>query len=88
MSTRSTAIAAGLAAYIALVLVLYSLHRLAFGSGGGPYPLWYSVGELLLNSLMAVVPGLVVGWLRQEHRVRSCNVALFPPKNTGSGLAM
>jgi hypothetical protein len=69
MSKRATAITAGLALYIALVLAFYGLHRLAFGAGGGPYPIWYSVGELIFNAAKAVAPGLLVGWLCRMRAV-------------------
>ena len=70
MSTRATAITVGLALYIALVLVFYGLHRFAFGGDGGPYPLWYSVGELVFNAAKAVVPGLAIGWLYRTRALR------------------
>jgi hypothetical protein len=70
MSTRVTAITVGLGLYTALVLVFYGLHRLAFGDGGGPYPLWYSVSELVLNAVRAVAPGLVIGWLSRAQALR------------------
>jgi len=70
MNTRATAITIGLGLYIALVLVFYGLHRLAFGDGGGPYPLWYSVSELVLNAAKAVVPGLAIGWLARARTLR------------------
>ena len=70
MSTRATAVTVGLALYVALVLAFYGLHHLAFGSGGGPYPIWYSVGELMFNAAKAVVPGLAIGWLCRTGAVR------------------
>jgi hypothetical protein len=70
MSTRATAITVGLALYIALVLAFYGLHRLTFGDGGGPYPIWYSVGELVFNTAKAVVPGLAIGWLYRTRALR------------------
>ena len=63
MNTRASAVIAGLAAYAVLVMAVYGLHRLAFGDSGGPYPTWYSAGELVLNGAKAVAPGLIVGWL-------------------------
>jgi hypothetical protein len=70
MSTRATAITVGLALYIGLVLAFYGLHRLAFGDGGGPYPLWYSVGELVFDAAKAVVPGLAAGWFHPARALR------------------
>ena len=70
MSTRATAITIGLAIYIALVLAFYGLYRLAFADGGGPYPVWYSVGELVFNTTKAVVPGLAIGWLYRTRALR------------------
>ena len=70
MSTRATAITVGLAIYIALVVAFYGLHRLAFGDGGSPYPIWYSVGELVFNTIKAVVPGLAIGWLHRPRALR------------------
>ena len=70
MSTRATAITVGLALYIVLVFAFYGLYRLAFGDGGGPYPIWYSVAELVFNTTKAVVPGLAIGWLYRPRALR------------------
>jgi hypothetical protein len=71
MSQRAIAIAVGLALYVAFVIAFYGLHRLAFGNSGGPYPIWYSAGELLFNAAKAVVPGVAVGWLWRADAVRT-----------------
>ena len=71
MSQRAKATAAGLALYVALILAFYGLHRLAFGDGGGPYPIWYSAGEVIFNAAKAVGPGLVAGWLCRVGALRT-----------------
>jgi hypothetical protein len=75
MNQRAKAIAVGVAFYVAFVMAFYGSHRLAFGDGGGPYPLWYSVGELIFNAAKAVIPGAAVGWLCRLGAVRSGAVA-------------
>lgn len=69
MSRRASAIAVGLALYVGLVIVFYGLHRLAFGNSGGPYPMWYSASELVLNAAKAVVPGIAVGWVCRSRAI-------------------
>ena len=71
MSQRAKAIAAGFGLYVALILMLYASHRLAFGDSGGPYPIWYSAGEAVINAAKAVIPGATVGWLCRFGAVRS-----------------
>jgi hypothetical protein len=71
MSQRAKAIAAALALYVALVILFYGLHRLAFANGGGPYPIWYSAGEVIFNAAKAVIPGVLVGWLYRPAAVRT-----------------
>jgi len=71
MSQRANAIATGLGLYVALVIAFYVLHRLAFGNTGGPYPIWYSAGELIFNAAKAVIPGAAVGWLCRVRAARS-----------------
>ena len=71
MSQRAKAIAAGLVLYVALVIFFYGLHRLAFANGGGPYPIWYSAGEVVFNALKAVAPGVLAGWLFRTAAIRT-----------------
>jgi hypothetical protein len=70
MSTRTTAITLGLGLYIALVLAFYGLYHLAFDDGGDPYPLWYSIGEVVFTAAKAVVPGLAIGWFYHARALR------------------
>lgn len=56
-------VAAGIAVYLALVLLLYAIGRIALPRSGGLYPLWYTGAELLLKSFTAVAPGFVAGWI-------------------------
>ena len=63
MRQRAEAVIVGLAIYGGLSLVLYGLHALALPGGSGDYPVWYEIGEQLLNSLKAVGPGLAAGWI-------------------------
>lgn len=68
-SRRIVAIAAGIAVYLGLVLLLYAVGRFALPKGGGLYPLWYTGGELVLKGVIAVVPGFVAGWLSRTRGI-------------------
>lgn len=67
MNSRISQIAAGVALYLALVLSLYGLSRVAFPGGGGPIPLWFASVQVLLEATASVIPGLLVGWMSRER---------------------
>src|SRR4029434_10505110 len=57
-----TAVAVGVAVYLALVFALYGFHQFALLDTDGTYPDWYAPGELLLRALTSVAPGMAAGW--------------------------
>jgi len=72
MRSRRVAFAAGLGAYMLVVAAFYAADRVAFPDGrSGPYPLWYSGGEVLLTAVKAVIPGFLAGWLHGARGLSS-----------------
>ena len=57
------AILLGLAIYLMLFSIGYYLGQVAVGSGKSSWPIWYGISRQVVESLEAVAPGFVAGWV-------------------------
>jgi hypothetical protein len=67
MTTRASPVALGVTFYIFWILCLYGLRLLAFPSGSGPILLWFASLQIVHAAVLAVSPGVLVGWLSRER---------------------
>lgn len=60
---RATPILLGIVLYVGITFAVYGLQRIAFPNASGPYPVWFSVMDVVLKAVGAVGPGFLAAWL-------------------------
>lgn len=63
MMRRAVPVLLGMALYVGITFAMYGLQRMAFPAGSGPYPVWFSVSDVVLKAVGAVGPGFLAAWL-------------------------